>query len=230
MTDTVTKLRKQFVYKTTLTRTYGFTPKLIAELGAPDLTVTNKHYRHGPPAQLFAIVRVEAFAEKHKEELARLAAGRQKRQAASKKAVDTKRKATVEWARKVIIKVVIPGDVEQRARSHYAAQDWGWSNEGAGGYVNFNGVLAYCRHNCTNYEELLLTLFGKPGSDDGYQILKDRMNSAVDKALREKDSKGAEIVMEAMVERGDAVETSPGTYVVKPGAKTGHSIGTNKEV
>ena len=51
------------------------------------------------------------------------------------------------------------------------------------GAVALGGVLAYLRHNYTNYHDLLAQLDGKIGTADAYLVVKRRVMQACEDAL-----------------------------------------------
>ncbi len=68
--------------------------------------------------------------------------------------------------------------LDKRAAEHFRmmALDRG----GAGsGHTNIRGVVAFVRHNMTNYESLLEEVEGKPGASLAYLRIKERVNALI---------------------------------------------------
>ena len=171
MADTTRE--KQFVYKSTLKEVYGLNDALIRSLGEPDKRVPNPHYRSASPASLYAIERVEQFAEQHAD---KIALARQ-RSTKAKRVADVKRTWLQQWAEAVSIEIdVLPINIWDRAEQHYAERE-----DFAG--VGLNGVIAYARHRFTNYESLLRHLEGRAGCAEAYTVIKARVNEAVKEKL-----------------------------------------------
>lgn len=47
-------------------------------------------------------------------------------------------------------------------------------------------AVAYVRHYLSNYHGLLAYAAGKPGADEAYQVIKDRVNAAVERELKKR--------------------------------------------
>ncbi|AWM39842.1 hypothetical protein GobsT_17870 [Gemmata obscuriglobus] len=75
---------KPFVYKSTLSKTYGLTPATINELGEPDKFCDNPHWPDGPPSGLYSIQRVEFWVGANQERVDRARESRVRRSAAAK--------------------------------------------------------------------------------------------------------------------------------------------------
>lgn len=160
---------KKYVYKSTLRDVYGLTAGMIAQLGEPDLRVKNPHHR-STSAYLYLIERVERWIEEHQVEVDKVKAARPTRSARAKAQYEQRRQQLMDWAASVVIEVTWPDDIFKAAESYYAdEEDYYGVSEG--------GLVAYARHNCTNYHDLLNHLRGfVPGGDEAYQIIKHRVN------------------------------------------------------
>lgn len=166
---------KKYIYKSTVKKIYGLTDAMIRGLGEADKLVPNPHHVSGPKASLYLIERVERWCEENSERLAEAARKRVERSAHSL-AIADKAKAEMErWAQTVEIHVPdLPRDIWQQAERHYS-----FAREPSFQPVNENGVIAYVRHNLTNYESLLQETVGKVGCNVAYPIIKDRVNQAI---------------------------------------------------
>ncbi len=171
----MSKDKTKYVYKTTLSKRFGLTPKLIKELDPPDKEVVNPHWKSGPPAYLYDVARVEEFIaqnEKRVEKERRLreklsAVGRANYQRRLKKEVAEAK----QWAESVRINIyTFPSDLD-RVRTH------------SGG----KGLRSHIRHRYTNYELVLRDLYEYRSDTQGevYPLLKARFEEAVDTAVHE---------------------------------------------
>lgn len=182
--------KKEFVYKTTLRDVYGMTDRMIDELGEPDKRVKNPHYRSGPLSKLYSIERVEEWCDAHREELDRAHQARAKRQESVKKANETKYNAIIEWAKTVEITLDPPASYEaawDAVTEHYAFRAWD-NDRYRDDAVTYGGVLAYMRHELTNYDHLLRQISGKVGTHEAYAIIRERVDDLVGHCLQELQS------------------------------------------
>lgn len=181
-----------------LKREFGFTPKLVKLLGEPDRLATNPLFKSARPTRLYRRSRVLWFLEAHLDEVL---AARERSESAKVGAAtralkaEAKRRAAraaaglpvdgEEWARQAeIVLRPFPSDPLWAAHCHFVRREmerypWG------GGYtlecgVNGAGLLAYLRHQRTNYDELL-QIFSRFYSNDRslYRIIRDRVDQAV---------------------------------------------------
>jgi hypothetical protein len=175
--------KKEFVYKTTLKTVYGFTDSMIADLGDPDKYVKNPHYKTGPRSSLYRIERIERWCDDNRERLEAAPAKRAKRTEAAQRANQTKFDQIIEWAESVELEfepLASYDDAWNSAETYYALSEWADS-----GYVSWNGVIAYMRHNCTNYDALLRQIKGLVGTHEAYTIIRRRVDDLVEKWLNE---------------------------------------------
>jgi hypothetical protein len=123
-------------------------------------------------------------------------------------AVAQKRRADLLiWAQSVEIRVaLIPADLRDRAEEWYAwrAYDRGSDRSEYSG-IGVGALIAYARHNCTNYEALLCDLENHPGCAEAYPIVKERVNGAVRQALDEAGLMNDQRKMGEPVEAGEDV-------------------------
>lgn len=173
----ITNEEKKYVYKSTLKNVYGLTNSLIKQLGEPDLCVKNPHHRSAS-AYLYLIERVEKWIEDHQAEVDRVKAFHLVRSQRAKEVYTDRYRQLVEWASTVEITVDWPDDIRADADAYYA-DDYDYYG------VSEGGVLAYARHNCTNYHELLSNLRGPlvPGANEAYMIIKRRVNEVCEQRI-----------------------------------------------
>jgi hypothetical protein len=169
---------KLYVYKATLGRVYGLTPRMIEELEPPDELCDNPHYPSGPPANLYLIERVEAWIDEHKEEVEKAKSSRGKRSAAAKAVHDKKLaerlKAAEGWVAGLEITVQLPFPKTLLEDAHRC-----FALRGDENCLNEKGLHAYCRHRLTNYESLLQQLYENEFSGSLYPLLRKRVDAVV---------------------------------------------------
>jgi hypothetical protein len=168
---------KQFVYKSTLTSTYGLTPIMVAELGEPDKVCENPHWKSGPSASLYCVDRVETWVAANKERLQRAKESRVRRAAAAKAVWDAKRgerrRKAEEWVNTVPIEVApLPDTLIEDARRRHPN-------------LTEKGLRAHVRHRLTNYESLLGRVRRHEFEEVLYPALRERVDAAVGRALDE---------------------------------------------
>lgn len=169
----------EYVYKVTLKAVYGLTDKLIRDLGEPDRTVPNPHYRSGPPASLYKVERVERWIDEHSEEVDRAREQHIARSSRALAAAAVKRAETRAWAKQVPLEWLgdIPPRIAEEARMYYLMRYDSLAE------LSTSALIAYVRHNLTNYEELLAELAGRIGCAEGYLIIRKRVDALVEGGL-----------------------------------------------
>jgi len=173
---TISPEEKKYVYKSTLRDVYGLTAGLIARLGEPDLHVKNPHHR-STTSYLYLIERVERWIEENQAEVDKVRSARPTRSARAKTQYEQRKQEMIQWAETVTIEVEWPDDVFKDAENYYADDDEYYG-------ISEGGLLAYARHNCTNYHALLSQLRGfVPGADEAYQIIKRRVNEVCEQRI-----------------------------------------------
>lgn len=162
----------KLVVKTTLTKEYGWTDRLIAKYKLePDLLVDNPHYRRGAAMQLYALNRVKRIASEDEvaAELASVLAKRPARQQVAQRAArarsiaEQKRQETAHQSFLVFLEglaFVIPNlSIEallKRAISHYNSFHYSLSASISDDPVFLYQITRnYLYYDCTNYEVLL---------------------------------------------------------------------------
>lgn len=183
--------QRAYVYKSTLKNDYGFSEGWIKALGEPDKLVANPHYRSGPKSSLYLRERVETFIEDNAEAYARRLNERRNRSAAAfaaaKPRVRARRRKEDEifrWALAVPIQLQdLPKDhatVVKMARKSFdelaIAREEPEAYDGA---LTPAGVLAFVRHEKTDYHYLLEEIEARPGAQAAYLVLKARINATI---------------------------------------------------
>lgn len=183
----------KYVYKSTLSRVYGMTPSMIRELGQPDKTCENPHWKSGPyEASLYLLERVEAWVE---ENQGRLETARQSRanRSAAMKAVHQKKQTerlrqeqeesrTIQaWVQTLTVVVESPLPDSLRENALKWKNRWGTSTLDAE-----KAIRNHVRHRYTNYDKLLQVLSKSEFySFEAYPFLRQRMDAVVEVALAE---------------------------------------------
>ena len=145
----------KYVTKSRLVGERGWSDKSMADLlGEPDRIVPNPHYRSAAPMRLYLLERVEA-AERSRHFRPKHTSAARKRGAA--RAVKTKTGKVVRWAQTVQVTCEFP---------KYCM---------LAGIGSTRQQVNFLRHECTSYDDKLLSLYGKTGKDAAYAIIKNRI-------------------------------------------------------
>lgn len=180
-----------FVCKASLRDFYLLTDKWIEQLGPPDKTVPNPHYRTSPPMQLWAVRRVEDFIAAHSEDSAFVTMQGRRRETIAKRETRRtermeKREAELrEWAETCEIVIhELPRDLRGALRRSHSQRDEG---RFIGDGLTRRDALNFARHELSNYHQLLQELTEGQGYPEAewaaYERMKDRMNAAALRAL-----------------------------------------------
>ncbi len=87
----------------------------------------------------------------------------------------------VTWAESVVICVELPETIAMQALTYYQAINSTVIT------MSRRGMVAYARHHCTNYPQLLLTLQAHPGGRRrAYRMMKQRTNTMIVQTLTER--------------------------------------------
>lgn len=168
----------------------GWTEKLICDYYPIHYaTKKNPFYTSASPMKLYSmneVERIESLPE-FKAKLDKLKEGKQKRQAAASKAVETKTKSTLEIVKNTEIEVI-------KIKNKYLLKD------AIDAYNDFNCergrfesiasknsdkefldriVVNYVRHNLTEYDYTLYQLVAKTGKSKAYVLLNEKIYSAI---------------------------------------------------
>jgi hypothetical protein len=179
--------KTDYIYKTTIKETYGLTDSWIKRMGEPDKTVPNPYYS-SRKSYLYLRVRVEAFIDEHQDEYKKLLEGRAKRSARAKAIANQRESKLLHWARTVRINIGrLPKQLDTLTRRVEASfRDFRLferDDVDARFTISANAVIAYVRHERTNYESLLGEISSKPGCNQAYIIIRDRVDDAIEKRL-----------------------------------------------
>lgn len=175
----------------------GWTETLIKKfLKEPDELATNPHYKCTVPMLLYSERRVKKI-EKRKDFI-NLQERAYKRKEAARKAVETKRKKIIDYVNN--LEIVIPfmdnKELDKKARASYdeyhsMRHDWDYDIQDYSPFYFQSAfdsedekfikriTINYLRHQCTDYEEQLNSLFGKVGIQEGHDILQKRINDKI---------------------------------------------------
>ncbi|MHA2231013.1 MAG: hypothetical protein ACXAB4_00755 [Candidatus Hodarchaeales archaeon] len=131
---------------------FGLTDSMFRDIGEPDLIRPNPHYRSAAPMRLYLIERLENWVTKNLERVEKAIIRRKKLSAAQQAVHERKRqemqKLADSWEPRFLAR--IPGNVCDLAREHYYLR-----------YIDFDGTLtesglvAFVRHNFTDYDDFL---------------------------------------------------------------------------
>ena len=157
----------------------GWTEGLIKKfLPKPDETKTNPIVKSSAPMKLYKIKRVERIekSEKFINEMESIS----KRKLAARRAVETKTAKTIEWANSIKINVpsIDKDKLLRKAIYHYNQYHdtyIGSIDEDFANRISTN----YIRHECTNYDRVLDSLYGMVGRDKAYDIIKGKVNQEI---------------------------------------------------
>ena len=175
-----------YIPKTYILKRDGWTKKAMnIFLQNPDLIKTNPNYKSGPPMQLFLLEKIEKieqtvefkeFVNKNKNK---------KHKIGAQKSLKTKIDKITNWAETV--EIIIPNysirELKRLSIQHY--NDYHFED---GAFVTKNDdadfilriTYNFIRHVLTNYETLLYEIHGKVGTDDAYDILRERIDNAIE--------------------------------------------------
>lgn len=128
--------------------------------------------------KLYKIKRVERIekSEKFINEMESIS----KRKLAARRAVETKTAKTIEWANSIKINVpsIDKDKLLRKAIYHYNQYHdtyIGSIDEDFANRISTN----YIRHECTNYDRVLDSLYGMVGRDKAYDIIKGKVNQEI---------------------------------------------------
>jgi hypothetical protein len=179
----------EYVYKTTLKTDYHLPDAWIAALGDPDKTIKNPHYR-SRQSSLYLRARVESFIEARQDEYEALVSRRIHRSFKAKTSAEKRRQALLDWAMEVDVAIYkLPETWErlvEQAQAEFLGFQWDKGNYQCDFHPTKGAILAYVRHQHTNYHLLLSQIEGKPGCDDAYPLLKTRVNGEVEAVLKQR--------------------------------------------
>lgn len=138
---------------------YYLTKSMFEDLDPPDLTLKNPHYRNGPPMKLYLIERIESWIEANSDRVAKAKAHREK---VSKKLSEAQKeryrklraeleKELEQWTPELIYPLT--PSVILEAHDYYRERYRDYK-----GKLTYNGLVAFIRHNYTNYHYGLMDL------------------------------------------------------------------------
>jgi hypothetical protein len=186
--STMAELSRAACYCVRELRDRGWTEDGIGRfLGDPDRTAPNPRYRNSAPMRLYARRRVHQAESTPEWQAWR--DGRERRRPAAQRAVETKRAkllAALEAQPLPALPVLSREALRQQAYAHWRSLslDRGREpNDGPGTESNdeFQDRLCvnYLRHECSDYENRLLTLYGQTGREEGYELIRNQIDDAI---------------------------------------------------
>jgi hypothetical protein len=199
---TRTERPSEFLYKATLRKQYGLTPSMIDELGEPDEYVDNPHYASGPMASLYRIDRVLGYLNQNRDRVERAKESRPKRSAAAQKVQERKRaerlrqeeeertaeeRQFAEWRRQASEWLDRQPITCQTPFSptliEDAQKEFGF--KAGRPYWEQAGLRSYVRYNLTNFRELLKMARRYEWYPVIHDMLRQRVDQVVTKAILE---------------------------------------------
>jgi hypothetical protein len=188
--------KKEYWSKSQLKKKGWTERKIKGWLREPDKLVKNPFYSSAPPMQLYSASRVKR-QEKNKRFKEWLGKSKTKRKKLSKKLKEVnerKRQELIDYINTLEIKIPkMPlKKLREEAVEHY---NWLWQVE-RGRYDKFATVnddekflnricVNYLRHEHRHYESEIAKMFGKVGKDEGYLLLKKKINEEIFKVYPE---------------------------------------------
>lgn len=166
-------------YRSSELKQRGWTDGLIKKfLPKPDETKTNPIVKSAAPMKLYKIKRVERIekSEKFIKEMENIS----RRKIAARKAVETKTAKTVEWANSIKFNVPTLNKYKLLKKAIYHYEQFhdtcvGSIDDEFAARISTN----YIRHECTNYDRVLDSLYGMVGRDKAYDIIKGKVNQEI---------------------------------------------------
>ena len=174
---------KQLLTLTELLERPGWTRAGVTRfLGDPDATKPNPRYRSAAPTRLYDPARVEATEAT--PEFGSWRAASEARSAKAAQAAAVRAEETVQYAGTMPLTLHAQFGLSQAAAA--AGQDWLAQKVARGEYAaelpdRSNSdfwdriTINWLRHQSTNYERALAELAGKPGMDDAYSVIRQRV-------------------------------------------------------
>lgn len=194
-TPPVSEPNPPLLTKTQVKEERGWTDGLLKRfMPEPDFLKANPRYKNGAPLQLFVLPRVETI-ESSAEFQAAFAGVKKRRPAAqdsARKAVETKRQQMQIYVES--LKITVPVMPRKRLRQYAISSYNAWQSERSRGAF---GLFAsessgseflsrisvnFVRHEMTEYEVGLYTIFGRVGTSEGYRALALKVYAAIAQA------------------------------------------------
>ena len=173
-------MKEEFVCLSTV-KAFGFTDKLIKNLLSEPLLKTNPHYKKAAPMKLWKLKEVETAMETDAFKQEQLL--RERRKISARKGVATKVQNTLdeisERVEHITVKRIDLNSLRSRAlqdqQDHYdyLAARYGYYDKytyGADRETVERWMVNYIRHNLTDYDDDLLTLYRKTGKHKAYLL------------------------------------------------------------
>jgi hypothetical protein len=169
-------------------REQGWTDLLVKQfLPIPDDVRPNPHYPTAAPMKLYARRRIEAIEATKDFKKAKREAS--KRQGASRKAVETKREKSLEWARALPMPALPDAPREELLRLAIDSYNnyWAWRDDAGAKWASVHDseellqkiAVNYVRHKLRDYESRLLQAFGRAGREEAAAVIRDKILDAI---------------------------------------------------
>lgn len=153
-----------------LIRNFGFSARLVEDLGPPDFIRANREQGF---TYLYDLARVETFLEEHAERIERILAARPRRQASARAVWRQRREEMVQWSRSIpLVLEPLPPHALEHARRYFAPQS-----------LTKQRALLYLRLHYTNYLECVRLAALRQRATEVRQILCERVNTLLIAAL-----------------------------------------------
>ncbi len=173
-----------YITKTKAKEKYYLTDKMIGLIGEPDLLLKNPHYKKAAKMQLFLIDRIEEWVSKNLEMVEK---ARIRRKKLSKIQIERHNKIRKEMIEKAEIwEPEIYLDSPQTDLVRDAIWYYRDRYEDFGGKLTHKALMAYIRHQYTNYHSYLDEIEldkGKTGVRLLYSILRPKVDEMVEQYL-----------------------------------------------
>lgn len=195
-----------YITKTTVLSRIGWTETAIKLfMPIPDKETRNPHSKQAPPMKLYLQSRIEDI--ENTIEFKTFIIKNQKKREGAKKAVTTKKERLIQYVNDLVVVVpcISKDELIKKACEHFnnhqnvkeaKYNEWllnrRYDNNTIEEEPSFERSsphsdeshlkrisLNFIRHCMTNYEKELDNLGGKPGKDDAYEMLKEKVNNSI---------------------------------------------------
>jgi len=177
-----------YVTATRAKREYFLTDAMIKMIGEEDKTSPNPHYRSSGPMRLYLIERIEKWVAENADLVDKSRGRREKLSKAQLKIHAEKREKMKElaasWKPKIYLRGIAIDEVAKKAGSYYY-----FRYDDFDGEVTRQGLIAYIRHEYTDYEDFLSKINdnkGKTGVGLLYLPLRTKADEMISKYLDKK--------------------------------------------
>lgn len=183
-------LTAKLITKSTL-KDRGWTDGTIAKfLVKADVETKNPVIKTGAPMKLYSLDRVEQVeaVPEVRAALDRTASQKSTRSAAASTAAETRRSKLMDWVAELEVEIPI-FEIQKLLNLSVNHYNHFWQDRRGSDSKHATIrddadflrriVINFLRHECTDYEDRLLKLFGKVGRDEAYCEIKDKVNNKI---------------------------------------------------